>query len=168
LLGAVAFAVIVVGAMLPWSTLASQHQALATDTAQANQLQAENRALSGQVRQLSDPSAASGLARQDYGLVKQGQRAYDILPSSGTSSSPAADSGHVPLNQGPVAPGSRRSQELLSAGLGSASAGGSATSRSSSKTVTGPATTGSRSPSTRSTGAGGFWSRVGHTLAFWS
>jgi cell division protein FtsB len=168
LLGAVAFAVIVVGAMLPWSALASQHRALATDTAQANQLQAENQALGGQVKQLSDPSAASSLARQDYGLVKQGQRAYDILPSSGTSSSPAADSGHVPLNQAPVAPGSPRSQELLSAGLGRASAGGSATGSSAGKTTTGTTSGGSGTRPAPATGSGGFWSRVGHTLAFWS
>ena len=100
--------------------------------------------------------------------MKQGQRAYDILPSSGTSSSPAADTGHVPLNQAPVAPGSRRSQELLSAGLGSAAAGGSTTTSATGKTATGATSTGSRTRSAPAGGSGGFWSRVGHTLAFWS
>jgi cell division protein FtsB len=167
-LAAVAFAVIVVGAMLPWSTLASQHRALSSDTAKVNQLQVENQALSSQVRQLSDPSAVTGLARENYGLVRPGQRAYDILPPSGSSSSAATDTGHVPLNQAPVVPGSRRSQELLSAGLGNAASRGSASAATHTGTAAGSVSSAGRAPAAPTPPAGGFWSRVAHTLAFWS
>src|SRR3984957_16571135 len=77
LLGSVVFAPIVVLTALPWSTLLSQHTQLSSDTAEMNQLQVENRALAAQARQLSDTATQEALARQDYGLVKPGQTAYD-------------------------------------------------------------------------------------------
>lgn len=160
LLASVVFCAIVLLSALPWSTLLNERSQLSSASAEVSALQAENRALSDQARQLSNTSIQTALARQDYGLVHPGQTAYDILPPPGTTSSNAIASGHVPLDEAPVVPGSRRSEELLEAGVGGPRVPG-----------TSGATDGGRGatvrPVTRS-GAGGFWSRVGHTLEFWS
>ncbi|HXQ60635.1 MAG TPA: septum formation initiator family protein [Acidimicrobiales bacterium] len=165
LLAAMLFAFVVVFVTLPWSVLASQHQQLTSDATQVKQLQAENRALGDEAGQLADPAAAAGLARQDYGLVRPGQRAYDILPPAGSGSSAVSDAGHVPLDQAPVVPGSRRSEELLGAGsvISSAPARTSASQTSGERSLSDGG-----APASAPRGPGGFWSRVGHTLEFWS
>ncbi|HVC69394.1 MAG TPA: septum formation initiator family protein [Acidimicrobiales bacterium] len=167
LLVAAVFAFVVVLFTMPWSVLASQRQQLTSDSSQVSDLQAENRVLSAQASQLADPTAVAGLARQDYGLVRPGQRAYDILPPAGSASSTVADAGHVPLNEAPVVPGSRRSQELLGAGVGSATPPISART-SESQSVGERSLSGNSARQSAPPGAGGFWSRVGHTLEFWS
>jgi hypothetical protein len=165
----VIFAAFVVFVTMPWSVLASQHQQLSSDSSQVRELQAENRALSAQARQLADPAAVAGLARQDYGLVRPGQRAYDILPAAGAKSSTVADAGHVPLNQAPVVPGSRRSQALLGADVGKVVAPAASTRTSDEAQQAGGATSAGHGASAHSAHrAGGFWSRVGHTLEFWT
>ena len=145
LVGAAIFAAVVLLSALPWSTLLNQHAQLASDTAEVSALQAQNRALAGQARQLSDSSTQSALARQDYGLVRPGQKAYALLPPAGQASTGATDAGHVPLDEPPVVPGSRRSEELLGAGVAStAPSGGSAA------TTVGPSDArGTRSPAGR-------------------
>ncbi len=167
LMAAVLFAAIVLLSALPWSTLLKQGSQLTTDSAEVSQLQAENRELAAQARQLANGSTQTALARQDYGLVKPGQTAYDILPPPGSTPSNATQSGHVPLNEPPVVPGSRRSEELLGVGvLGSTSSAGPTSSATTSlRDRTGPAGT---TEVTDRPGGGGFWSRVGRTLEFWN
>jgi len=161
LFGAVVFAAFVMLVVLPWSTLVDQHAQLSSATTQVNELQSENRALAAQARALSDPSVTAGLARQDYGLVEPGQRAYDILPPSGSAQSDVVAAGHVPLDQSPVVPGSRRSEELLEAGAVGPSTANATTGR-------GGRTLGTGHRSGHGGEAGGFVSRVVHTLEFWS
>lgn len=161
-LGSVAFAAIVLLSALPWSTLLDEHAQLSSDSAEVSTLQAQNRALADQARQLADTSTQTALARQDYGLVHPGQTAYDILPAPGTTPSNAVSSGHVPLDESPVVPGSRRSEQLLGAGVGT-----TATTGSSAGTVVDRAHA-AMQPADLKRGAGGFWSRVGHTLEFWN
>jgi cell division protein FtsB len=163
LLVAVVFSALVLLTALPWTTLLNQHTQLSSATAEVNALQAENKALAVQAHQLSGSSTQSALARQDYGLVKPGQTAYDILPPAGSSSSGVTEAGHVPLDEAPVVPGSRRSEELLGAGV--VNAPSSSTSRASTETHVANAAS---APSSESKGSGGFWSRVGHTLEFWN
>jgi hypothetical protein len=161
------FAFVVVFATMPWTVLASQHQQLTSDASQVKELQAENRALGAEAGQLADPAAAAGLARQDYGLVRPGQRAYAILPPAGSGSSTVTDAGHVPLDEAPVVPGSRRSEELLGAGVGSVvSTGPAQTTGSQTAGTSSPSDAGGQPSAPRA--PGGFWSRVGHTLEFWS
>lgn len=168
LLAAVLFAAVVLLGALPWSTLADQHAQLTSASAQVDELQAQNRTLADQARALSSRETQAGLARQDYGLVEPGQKAYEILPASGTSSSTAVQAGHVPLNEPPVVPGSRRSEQLL--GVDTAS---STSANSAARTSAGPGAAG-RSPSsqgvtlTNALGERSFWSRVVHTLEFWN
>jgi len=171
LAAAALFAAVVLLVALPWSTLADQHAQLTSASAQVTELQAQNRALSVQAGELANKATQAGLARQDYGLVEPGQKAYDMLPASGTSTPAASDSGHVPLDEAPVVRGSRRSQELLGADVG-------ATTPVSSSAVAAPSTAdivraaphtpAGTTSSTDSLGDRGFWSRVVHTLEFWS
>jgi len=168
LLAALLFAAAVLLGALPWSTLTDQHAQLTSASAQVNELQAQNRTLADQARALSSKETQAGLARQDYGLVEPGQKAYEILPASGTSSSTAVQAGHVPLNEPPVVPGSRRSEQLLGVDTASSTSANSAT-----RTSAGPGAAG-RSPSsqgvtlTNALGERSFWSRVVHTLEFWN
>jgi cell division protein FtsB len=162
LLASVLFCAIVLVSALPWSTLLNERSQLSSASAEVMALRAENRALADQARQLSNTAVQTALARQDYGLVHPGQTAYDILPPPGTTSSNAIASGHVPLDEAPVVPGSRRSEELLEAGVGGATVPGA------SGGTAGAGDSGPTSSSSAGTGGGGFWSRVGHTLEFWS
>jgi cell division protein FtsB len=168
LIVAVVFAAAVLGGALPWSTLADQHAQLSSASAQISELKAENHELAVQAGQLSNRATQAGLARQDYGLVESGQKAYDILPPAGTAASSVTGAGHVPLDEPPVVPGSRRSEALLGVDSGSVTPAGDA-ARTSAATVAGgqhPAVPGGSSAD--HLGARSFWSRVAHTLEFWS
>ena len=160
------FAALVLLTTLPWTTLLDQHAQLASASAQVSQLQAENHALAAQARELSNKSTQAGLARQDYGLVEPGQKAYDILPAPGKAAPKAAAAGHVPLNEPPVVPGSRQSEELLGAGVISAPAVNTPAPAATPKTVGGTAQ--GSAVAANPLGARSFWSRVGHSLEFWS
>jgi cell division protein FtsB len=168
LLAAVLFAAIVLLGALPWSTLANQHAQLTSASAQVNELQAQNRTLAAQARELSSKETQAGLARQDYGLVEPGQKAYEILPASGTSSPTANEAGHVPLNEAPVVPGSKRSEQLL----GVNAVGSTSTNSTTRSSVDSGAA--DRSPRTQGVtltntlGDRSFVSRVVHTLEFWN
>ncbi|MGH9018879.1 MAG: FtsB family cell division protein, partial [Acidimicrobiales bacterium] len=166
LVASAVFAAIVLASALPWSTLLSQHDQLTSATAEVSALQAENRALSAQARQLSGTATQTALAREDYGLVSPGQQAYAILPPSGSAPSNVVDAGHVPLDEPPVVPGSRRSEALLGAGVEATAATG--TTASADATRSAGVTRPSGTSGSGSRGPGGFWSRVAHTLEFWS
>ena len=68
---------------------------LRTDTTQLMALQAENRALSAQVKALHDPASIGRIAHEEYGLIAPGQRSIVVLPgangSSGGTPDPLAD-----------------------------------------------------------------------------
>jgi hypothetical protein len=162
----VVFAAVVLLSALPWSTLVDQHTQLASSTSEVNELQAENRALGVQARELSNPSTQSGLARQEYGLVEPGEKAYEILPAAGTATPAVTGGGHVPLDEAPVVPGSPRSEELLGAGAVTAMPATSPAPSTSGhgEHRPGPGVT----PATDPLGARSFWSRVAHSLEFWS
>jgi hypothetical protein len=153
---------------LPWSTLFNQRAQLSSATSEVNELQVENHALTEQARELSENATMAGLARQDYGLVEPGQKAYDILPAPGPVSNDVTAAGHVPLNEPPVVPGSRRSEELLGVGVVSSTLSGGPVSAAAGQGHNEPSTTSNASPSDSSSDSGGFWARVGHTLEFWS
>jgi cell division protein FtsB len=167
-LGAAVFAVVVLASALPVSTLLAQRHQLASTAFQIERLQVENRSLGDQARRLSTGGAVTALARRDYGLVAPGQTAYDILPAPGPQQVAAPDSGHVPLEEAPVEPGSPRSQELLGVGTASSSSPGTAVSRGGGAPRTTAAPGGAAPAAGAPPAAGGFWSRVVHTLEFWS
>jgi hypothetical protein len=170
------FAIVVLATSMPVSALLSQHGQLSSTAQQVGRLEAQNKALEQEAKQLSDPSTVAGIARRDYGLVAPGSQVYEILPPSGASTLSAQSSGHVPLEGPPVAPGSARSQELLSAGNGqgtgaasapvwaAASSTASARPHSSVNAVGRRAT---RQLARAAMAGGGFWTRVVGTLEFW-
>ena len=176
LFGSGVFAIIVLATSMPVSALLSQRDQLSSTAQQVGRLQAQNKTLEQEARQLSNPSTVAGIARRDYGLVAPGSQVYEILPPSGASTLSAQGSGHVPLEGPPVVPGSARSQELLSAGngQGTGASGGpvwAAKSSSASARSGGSANSGRLSATGRSArsglASGGFWSRVASTLEFW-
>jgi hypothetical protein len=165
LLGAIAFAAIVLLTSFPIGGLLSQRSAIAGTANELTTVKAENDALARQVADLSSPAAINDLARHDYGFVPLGQRVYDILPSSSPSGSALSGSGEVPLNGPPVVPGSARSQALVGvvASLGVASPPPATSARSgaahgSSATANPPAP-----PEPHS-----YWGRVVKSLEFWN
>jgi cell division protein FtsB len=162
------FAVGVLATSFPFSSLFGQHRQLSAAQGQVTRLTDENRALSSEIVRLGDPGTVAAIARADYGFVQPGQTAYDILPTAGAPLTSAANSGHVPLEGSPVAPGSARSQALLDAGAGapaSSVAGAGTGVHAATGAATGTAhhqggsTTQATSPS--------FWGRVLRTLQFW-
>jgi cell division protein FtsB len=157
---AVAFAAVVLATSFPFSELLGQRQQLATAQSQLNRLSSQNQSLAVEALRLGDPATVAAIARADYGFVQPGQKAFDILPTAGAPLTSAANSGHVPLEGPPVAPGSLQSQALLDAGAGGSGHAGSGTSHG---TAGGSKGSQSAAPSQGS----GLWGRVLHTLEFW-
>lgn len=157
---AAAFAVVVLVTSLPVGAFLTQRHELAATSRQVAELRDENAALNRQAAYLTQPSTVRNLARSDFGFVEPGQKAYEVLPTSGSAPGAAALSGHVPLGGAPVVPGSARSDALLGAG-----SAGPAPSR-----ATGPPGSGGRAAGNGS-GSGesspGFLGRMLHTLEFW-
>jgi len=183
LIGACVFAAVVLGTSFPVSELLSQHAQLTSTERDLGGIEAQNSALGQEAKQLANPSTVANIARRDYGLVPPGSQAYEVLPAPGSAAGSGQSSGHVPLQGPPVMPGSEQSQQILSAGTGpgtgstSNGTGGPASRGSASGATTqAGSTTGavsshkgssaSAGPGT-SGGAGGFWTRVVHTLEFW-
>jgi len=161
---AAVFAAIVLLSGLPWSTILNQKAQLSSATVEVKELQAENNALAVQAQQLAANSTQAALARQDYGLVHPGQTAYDVLPPPGPAASAAIGGGHVPLDETAVVPGSRRSEELLGAGV----VGSTPAAAASGQVRTEAGATADGGVSGAHGVSGGFWSRVVRTLEFWS
>jgi len=160
---------VVLATSLPLSSLLSQRAQLASTARQVGSLEAQNKSLEGEAQQLSNPSTVAGIARRDYGLVAPGSKAYEILPTSGATGA-SQSSGHVPLDEPPVVPGSTLSQELLGAGTGAESGPASGGAASTSGHSSGAAGSNNRTNGSKSTSThtpSGFWTRVVHTLEFW-
>jgi cell division protein FtsB len=158
LLVAALFAGVVLATSFPFSDLLGQRGQLAAAQAQLNRLSSQNHSLATEALRLGDPATVAAIARADYGFVQPGQKAYDILPTAGAPLTSAANSGHVPLEGPPVAPGSAQSQSLLDAGAGVATPAGFSHG--------GAGGTKAGHESAPSQGSG-LWGRVLHTLEFW-
>jgi hypothetical protein len=152
--GALSFAAIVLLTSFPLTGLLTQRSALSSAASGISSVEAQNRSLTAQAAALSQPGAADALARQEYGFVPAGQRAYTVLPPS-IGSPTQRTLGQVPLDEAPVVPGSAQSEALLGVP---------------------PSTAVDHGRRTQSAGhdpqAGaepkGYWSRVIKTLEFWS
>jgi hypothetical protein len=150
--GSVTFAAIVLATSFPLTGLLAQRTALSTTAHGINTVEAQNRTLSAQAAALSNQAATDNLARQDYGFVPSGQRAFTILPpSSAAQARPSL--GQVPLDEGPVVPGSTQSESLLGVTPVTSSTTGHARHAPRAGTVGEPR---------------GYWARVIKTLEFWS
>jgi hypothetical protein len=147
---AVVFASVVLLSSFPLGELLSQGSALSSTAHGLDTVQQENRVLARQAAALSDPSAVDNLARRIYGLVPSGQRAFVVLPPS-TANAALSSSGQVPLDQGPVSPGSSRAQALVGVVAPAPAAGARPTRR----------VAGWKEPRS-------YWARVLKSLEFWN
>jgi cell division protein FtsB len=163
LLGAIGFAVVVLLTSFPLGGLLSQRSALSGTAHELSTVTAENETLARQVSALSEPSTVNDLARQDYGFVPKGQRVYDILPATSASGSAAAASGQVPLDEGPVVPGSARSQALIGVVAPAGSVGPAPSSAHSKDTEDSLSSDDVAAPESHS-----YWGRVVQSLEFWN
>jgi cell division protein FtsB len=156
LVAAVALSAGVLAAWFPAGALLSQRKALSSASAQLQQLKVQDQQLRQEKALLSQPNEIARIARQQYELVTPGERAYQVLPPSGSSSSsgaPSEDPGSQPI----VSP---NAETVLS--LGDPPVGTAATPSAS--TTTGPTTTGTPN-STTSTSTPPVGSRSGHAAA---
>ncbi|MGD0984353.1 MAG: septum formation initiator family protein [Acidimicrobiales bacterium] len=95
---ALLIAVVILVANFPLGALVQGRTAVRADTAQLLALQAENKALSSQVRALHDPATLGRIAHEEYGLVTPGQRSVVVLPGPAGSLSATPD----PLADNPI------------------------------------------------------------------
>jgi cell division protein FtsB len=152
------FCMLVLATSFPVAALLRQHASISAATSELERLTAGNQSLRAQASDLSQPANVAAIAQRDYDMVRPGQTAYRVLPSSS-----AGSSGHSALDQGPVVPGSPQSQALVgadpaAAAPGSGGSGGNSTGAS-----------GTEGAGSASAGRGppGLWSRVLASLEFW-
>lgn len=74
--------VVFFGLEFPFNRLYNENRSLAALQTTESQLQASNQQLNKQIQQLNTPSYIEKLARQRYGLVKQGEQPYVVLPNN--------------------------------------------------------------------------------------
>lgn len=94
LLLAVAVAAILLLFVLPGRTFLSQERSLATTQRQVNDLTAENAKLRREAKNLQSDSVIEQIAREEYGLVMPGQKAYAIIPATPGSTTTTAPATH--------------------------------------------------------------------------
>jgi len=160
---ALGFAAVVLVTSMPVSALLTQRTQLSSTAAALTRARAADQSLGAEAAALRNPSTVAGLARTEYGLVPSGQKAYVILPPAGSSSVTVTGSGHVPLDAGPVVPGSAESRQLLGLAPPPSSSARTAPSAAEAAAMAHPSG-GDRQGAGAS---GGFWGRVVHTLEFW-
>ena len=85
LLVSVTAAAVVFLFVLPGRTLLAQNRSLTVARRQFVALTKENAALAQRISQLKGTAAIEQLARQQYGLVLPGEKAYGVLPPPGSA-----------------------------------------------------------------------------------
>lgn len=94
---------VIVGAILitwqPWHALIAQQEQINSLRSQIATLEAQQKALDEQSASLKDTEAVTGLARQQYQLVRVGQQLIQVVPKTkgGLADIDAADPANDPL-----------------------------------------------------------------------
>lgn len=148
LVAACGFAVVVLITSFPLRTWLQQRSTVASTARTVAHLAKVDAGLEGQAKALSSPSAIANMAHREFDYVEPGQKAYDVVPAG--SSSTGTSVGHVNLSA-PVSP------PVTAGGATGSGVSGAGT-----------ASSGSANHEHADAGTGGFWSRVTHTLEFWS
>jgi cell division protein FtsB len=91
LIVAASFALLTVATGFPLATLLRQRGEIAGAVRELQSVRAHNTALQKEVKSLSTRSTIVAIARQDYGLVRAGERAVVILPGKNGTSSAATE-----------------------------------------------------------------------------
>lgn len=80
--------------VFPTRTLLQQDREIAAVHHQIAVLQAEDASLRARAASLTRPSTVERIARQQYGLVKPGQKEYVILPAAAPAAHPSPTGRH--------------------------------------------------------------------------
>jgi cell division protein FtsB len=88
--GSIALAAVLFLFVLPSRTYLAQRHSLAAAQTRLKVFEEENTKLSASVDRLNTDAEIERIAREQYGLVKPGEKAFVIVPSSGASGSGAA------------------------------------------------------------------------------
>jgi len=178
-IGAAVVSVVIVAAWFPASALYHQHQQLASSSAQLAELRQQDKALNQERKNLSNSAEIERIARQQYGLVKPGQTAYQVLPASKGATGSGTDAPD-PGDPGLTAPVAPSGDAELPAGSGHG-AGSGATGAGSALSATGAGSGSTTATGSSGSGAGGgaggsggstsgsssVLGRIEQTLEFW-
>jgi len=83
LVGAAAGSVAILATGFPAGTLVRQQEAIAAADRQLATVEVRNTEVRSEIASLKQRSTIEAIAREDYGLVRPGQRSYVILPGGG-------------------------------------------------------------------------------------
>lgn len=128
LLAAVTVAGVLLLFVFPARTFLAQRRALASTSERIAVLAKENAALSAKVARLKTPSEVAKIARERYGLVRPGEKAYALLPPAAQATTKPAEAGGNRVGGGSSAAASSRSG--ATSGAPTATAVGQASHRS--------------------------------------
>jgi hypothetical protein len=152
---------VVLFAWFPARSLLAQRSNLAGTQSQLSSLHAQDAALALEKKNLSDAGEIGRIAREQYQLVTPGQRAYEVLPPTGSTAGKTPYAGD-PGSSGPVTPSATPELppgEATTTTTTTTSSGSSATSGASGTPHTATGTSGEQSS--------GIVSRMVHALEFW-
>lgn len=93
--GSIALAAVLFLFVLPSRTYLAQHQSLVAAQTRLKLFQRENAKLSAEANQLQTDSDVERIAREQYGLVKPGEKAFVIVPAA-----PSVEAGAAPAGTG--------------------------------------------------------------------
>ena len=122
LVGAVVLAIAIVATGLPTATIGRQRDALAAADRQLATVEAHNAAIRSEITSLRQRSTIEAIAREDYGLVRPGQRSFVILPGKGAHAVGAGTLGLEPIPADDLVPTSVSAVAPLVAAAGAKSA----------------------------------------------
>jgi cell division protein FtsB len=122
LVGAVVLAIAIVAAGLPTGTIGRQRDALAAADRQLATVEAHNAVIRSEITSLRQRSTIEAIAREDYGLVRPGQRSFVILPGKGAHAVGAGTLGLEPIPADDLVPTSVSAVAPLAAAAGAKSA----------------------------------------------
>jgi len=122
LVGAVVLAIAIVATGLPTATIGRQRDALAAVDRQLATVEAHNAAIRSEITSLRQRSTIEAIAREDYGLVRPGQRSFVILPGKGAHAVGAGTLGLEPIPADDLVPTSVSAVAPLAAAAGAKSA----------------------------------------------
>ncbi|HXZ82360.1 MAG TPA: septum formation initiator family protein [Acidimicrobiales bacterium] len=106
LVAAVALVIAILATGFPVGTFVHQRVAIAAINRQLAAIDSRNAELRAEIVSLRQSSTIEAIAREEYGLVRPGQRSYVILPGKGARAVGAGTLGVQPIPPGDLVPAS--------------------------------------------------------------
>jgi hypothetical protein len=162
LIGGVVLSLAILGAWFPANALYHQHATLASTETQLKVLHQQDNALAQEKKNLSNATEIARIAREQYQLVSPGQRAFEVLPPSGSPRKSSPYSGDPALS-GPVAPSSASVLPPDSATTTTTTTTAGTAGAPTTSTAAGHV----QSKTSSAASSGGFFGRMLNSLEFW-